>query len=85
MVTINEIYNSEEKKGTYFFSKDTMRFFNQKFSDFKVIENQGKEYIIAPSVMDFGIMFTVREWKNETLEMVKDDTKENIIKLYQES
>jgi len=48
--TIYEIKRLTKESAPYFFSKDTMKFFNQTLKDFKVFsEKNGKYKITAPS------------------------------------
>tara|TARA_R100001460_G_scaffold58869_1_gene98683 strand:- start:1351 stop:1584 length:234 start_codon:yes stop_codon:yes gene_type:complete len=47
--TIYEIKRLTEKSAPYFFSRNTMRFFNQTLRDFKVFsKHEGKYTITAP-------------------------------------
>tara|TARA_R110002020_G_scaffold21246_5_gene72031 strand:- start:853 stop:1062 length:210 start_codon:yes stop_codon:yes gene_type:complete len=49
-MTISEIKKRTKKTAPYFFSADTMRFFQQKLSDFKVNkQNDGRFKISAES------------------------------------
>ncbi len=57
-MTISEIKKRTKKTAPYFFSADTMRFFKQKLSDFKVIkQNDGRFKVSAES---FGGNTTIR-------------------------
>ena len=48
-MTIDKIKKLTQKTQPYFFTPDTMRFFNQTLKDFKVITNgDGRFKIIAP-------------------------------------
>jgi hypothetical protein len=75
-MTIYEIKELTRETSPYFFSKDTLKFFNQKISDFKVYKQEGGKYLItAPSYWDGKLMgYTKRLFNPETneLEFVKE-------------
>ncbi len=77
--TISEIKRITMKKSPYFFSRDTMKFFNQKMSDYKVERSpKGRIFIYAP-MFDYDYRtgkkrkmgYTFREFKNKDLKSVK--------------
>ena len=57
-MTISEIKKRTKKTAPYFFSTDTMRFFEQKLSDFKVNKQSDGRFKI--SAKSFGRNTTVR-------------------------
>ena len=64
--TISEIKKRTLKKAPYFFSKNTMKFFGQRMSDYKVKRSpKGKIFIFAPSYND--LPYTFMEFKNNDL------------------
>lgn len=68
--TISEIKSRTLKKAPYFFSKNTMKFFGQRMSDYKVKRSpKGKIFIYAPTYDDLGnkMPYTFREFKNNDL------------------
>ena len=73
-MTIQEIKKLTEKTEPYFFAPNTMRFFGQSLSDFKVIKQSDNRYkIIAPSYDHLGNYMgdTIRYFnpKNNKLEL----------------
>ena len=76
--TISEIKRIIIKKAPYFFSRDTMKFFNQKMSDYKVERSpKGKIFIYAPNYnFDYRTGkkekrgYTFREFKDKDLKRV---------------
>lgn len=83
MTKLQKIIEATKETSSYFFSKDTLRFFNQRLSDFKVKEFLGDTYIIAPSVQPFGTMWTIRKVIGDTLEIVNDySIKQELISMY---
>lgn len=68
--TISEIKSRTLKKAPYFFSKNTMKFFGQRMSDYKVKRSpKGKIFIYAPTYDTIGnkMPYTFMEFKNEDL------------------
>ena len=65
--TIAEIAAANEAKGGFYFSKDTLKFFKQKRSDFKVKHIAGRIFVMAPSRWDGHLMgYSVAEFNPET-------------------
>ncbi len=68
--TISEIKSRTLKKAPYFFSKNTMKFFGQRMSDYKVKRSpKGRIFIYAPTYDDLGnkMPYTFMEFKNDDL------------------
>lgn len=68
--TISEIKRKTLDKAPYFFSKDTMKFFGQRMSDYKVKRSpKGKIFIYAATYDSRGnkMPYTFREFKNNDL------------------
>tara|TARA_R110000824_G_scaffold361059_1_gene548822 strand:- start:50 stop:298 length:249 start_codon:yes stop_codon:yes gene_type:complete len=58
-MTIQEIKQRTKKTAPYYFSADTLSFFNQKLSDFKVKKLNDTEYLIySPSYWNGRLMGT---------------------------
>ena len=56
-MTIQEIKQRTKTSAPHYFSADTLRFFNQKLTDFKVKKLNETEYLIyAPSYWDGRLM-----------------------------
>ena len=68
-MTIYQIKEKTKETAPYFFSTDTMRFFDQKLSDFKVEKQSDNRYKI--SAKSFGGNKTIRYFnpKNNELEL----------------
>ena len=68
IMTIEEIKERTKETAPYFFSKDTMSFFNQKMSDFEVEKISETEYLItAPSYWGGKLMgYTKRIFNTNT-------------------
>jgi hypothetical protein len=75
-MTIYEIKELTRETSPYFFEKNTMKFFRQKMSDFKVYKQEDGKYLItAPSYCNGKLMgITKRLFNPETneLEFVKE-------------
>mgnify|MGYP003153140969 CR=1 FL=1 len=69
IMTIYQIKEKTKETAPYFFSADTMRFFDQKLSDFKVEKQSDNRYKI--SAKSFGGNKTIRYFnpKNNELEL----------------
>lgn len=68
--TISKIKSRTLKKAPYFFSKNTMNFFGQRMSDYKVKRSpKGKIFIYAPTYDAMGtkMPYTFMEFKNDDL------------------
>jgi hypothetical protein len=78
-LSIYDIKRLTEKTSPYFFSRDTLKFFNQKMSDFKVTRyfEMGLYFIIAPMRNERGetIGYTTRYFNPKTneLELTKNE------------
>ena len=72
-MTINEIKKRTQKTAPHFFSRDTMRFFNQKLKDFKVKKLNDTEFLIyADSYWNGNFMgVTIRVFDTTTNEFKK--------------
>ena len=72
-MTINEIKKRTQKTAPHFFSRDTMRFFNQKLKDFKVKKLNDTEFLIyADSYWNGNFMgVTIRVFDTTTNELKK--------------
>ena len=46
--TLSQIKNHNKDSGFYYFSKDTMKFFRQKFADFSVRLAADRVFVMAP-------------------------------------
>tara|TARA_R100000900_G_scaffold78092_1_gene61649 strand:- start:2574 stop:2822 length:249 start_codon:yes stop_codon:yes gene_type:complete len=58
-MTIQEIKQRTKKNAPHYFSANTLKFFNQRLSDFKVKKLNETEYLIyAPSYWDGRLMGT---------------------------
>ena len=70
-MTIHEIKERTQKTAPHFFSRDTMRFFNQTLKDFKVKKLNENEFLIfAPSYWDGKLMGnTMRVFDTRTNEL----------------
>jgi hypothetical protein len=56
-MTIYEIKEQTKKTAPHFFSRETMKFFNQRLKDFKVKKLNETQYLIyAPSYWDSKLM-----------------------------
>jgi len=75
-MTINEIKEQTKKTAPYFFSEDTMKFFNQTLKDFRVKKLNETEYLIyAPSYWNGNLMGkTMRIFDTITKELKPTDT-----------
>lgn len=62
--TIYEIKRLTKEKAPYFFSKDTMKFFNQKLKDFKVETMEDGRFKISAD--SFGDNETIRFFNPKT-------------------
>lgn len=62
--TIYEIKRLTKEKATYFFSKDTMKFFNQTLKDFKVETMEDGRFKISAD--SFGDNETIRFFNPKT-------------------
>ena len=72
-MTINEIKKRTQKTAPHFFSRDTMRFFNQKLRDFKVKKLNDTEYLVYADSYWFGNFMgvTIRVFDTTTNELKK--------------
>ncbi len=69
--TIYEIKRMTFDKLPYFFDKNTMKFYGQRLSDFKVIRSpKGKIYIYARIAKDEGGGYSFHEFKNNDLKPI---------------
>lgn len=68
-LTIYDIKYAVSEKSPYFFSRKSMRFFNQTLRDFHVRKSpSGKIFIFAPSTWDNRLMgYTFREFIDNDL------------------
>ncbi len=69
-MTIYEIKEQTKKTSPYFFSKDTMKFFNQKLTDFKVKKLNDTEYLIYADSYWNGVL------RGKTMQVFNTITKE---------
>ena len=68
--TISEIKAKTLKTNPYFFSRDTMRFFGQRMSSFRVRRSpKGNIFIYAPGQKSAGAGYTFRQYKNGELNL----------------
>ena len=75
-MTIYEIKRRTEETSPYFFSKKTMKFFNQTLKDFKVYKLSEYFYLITcPSFIGYGksTMLTKRIFFTQTNELLDYD------------
>lgn len=79
-MTISEIKEATRGKSPYFFTKNSMRFFNQRMSNFKVKTSpKGNIYIYAPSYWDNRLMgYTFREYKDGDLHLITGINKDSL-------
>lgn len=52
-MTIYEIKRKVEEKGSFYFSRGSMKFFNQKLKDFKV-KKEGEKFKISAPMKDWN-------------------------------
>ena len=82
--SINQIEQAIKGKLPYYFSRDTLKFFGQKKSSFKVWKNKsGTIYIYAPMYDNLGSFmgYTLAEFTGNDLKSVKlpKDLNKNLI------
>lgn len=69
MATVQEIKATVESQGSYFFSRDTLKFFGQTTRSFKVKTSpEGRVFVYAPSYDGQRLMgYTFREFVDNDL------------------
>ena len=78
-ITISNIKYNTRESSPHFFSPDTLGFFGQTMSSFKVETVKGRVFIYAPSYRLFGehmgrlMGYTFREYKAGQLLMVRNN------------
>lgn len=82
MQTIEEIARRNKEAGGKYFDKDTLSFFNQKLSDFRVIEFDDRTFVKAVSKDAFGIHWSIAEILDSgRTTSPSDEDREEIMKL----
>jgi hypothetical protein len=82
--TLAEIAAANEAAGNFYFSRDTLRFFNQRKGDFRVRHVAGRIFVYAPSVREGRLMrYSLAEFHPETGRL--DQPKDRPDTIYNES
>lgn len=48
-ITISQIANHNKAAGGHYFRRETLKFFNQRQSDFRIYQTKGRIFVYAPS------------------------------------
>lgn len=73
-MTIHDIKHYTSRKAPNYFSRNTLSYFGQHLSDFRVRKIKGRVFIMAPLVFDGEISgFTVREFIRDKDDIYNSD------------
>ncbi len=70
MITIDEIANNTRQRGGHYFDENTLEFFGQILSDFKILDTNGRIFVYALCTTSPIPFYSVGEYWNNRCDSV---------------